>query len=551
MTRKFNFLCTLSLMLLVSTMAVAQPNATTISSEDGIMQSTEVNAGKYPVKPKSMWELGINGGLTAITGDAYSDFPGFGVGLHVRKALNYALSVRGGYNYHNASGTNHFTTPMSNLAADYSQIPLAELAKMNANGVIPAYKTSVNDFSLELVVNLSNLKFHKSASKWGFYAAAGIGYITHKTNLNLLDANDMAYDWSSLNGINRKTNLPLVEDKLGSGDVYETPAYTNDDLSGTNSGTYFSVAPGVSYKINKQINISLEQKVMFTNAELLNGVIINPSNFVNDIMTYSNLRINFNLGNPKKQVEPLYWLNPLDAPYDMIANNTERLDNLGDLLADKDGDGVPDKLDKEQNTPAGAIVNTKGETLDSDADGVPDYLDKQPFTEPGESVNGEGKSTKVQPDYVVKNDLDAIAKQKNWVNVPQKAVPNKAAGVTSWFLPMIHFDNSSSSIKPTYYPQLDHVATVLKKNPSLNVVVEGHASSTSSVGVNNRLSYKRAKAAIDFLVSNYGISASRLTLRYAGEASPLSGSNGNNFMNRRVEFSVNDGSVSSMGAPGN
>ncbi|MGB0985115.1 MAG: OmpA family protein, partial [Saprospiraceae bacterium] len=105
--------------------------------------------------------------------------------------------------------------------------------------------------------------------------------------------------------------------------------------------------------------------------------------------------------------------------------------------------------------------------------------------------------------------------------------------------------------KPTYYPQLDHVATVLKKNPSLNVVVEGHASSTSSVGVNNRLSYKRAKAAIDFLVSNYGISASRLTLRYAGEASPLSGSNGNNFMNRRVEFSVNDGSVSSMGAPGN
>jgi OOP family OmpA-OmpF porin len=550
MTRKFNFLCALSLMLLVSTMAVAQPNATTITSEDGIMQSTEVNAGKYPVKPKDMWELGINGGLSAITGDAYSNFPGFGVGLHVRKSLNYALSIRGGYNYHSASGTNHFTTPVSNVAAEYGTIDPLQLLALRDNNVIPAYKTTVNDFSLELVVNLSNLKFHKSASKWGFYAAAGIGLVTHTTNLDLLDANGAAYDWAELGtSINRGDNLPKVEAKLDG--EYETAAFTSDDLAGTSSGTYFSVAPGVSYKINKQINISLEQKVMFTNAELLNGVAINPSNFVNDIMTYSNLRINFNLGNPKKQVEPLYWLNPLDAPYDMIANNTERLDNLGDLLADKDGDGVPDKLDKEQNTPAGAIVNTKGETLDSDADGVPDYLDKQPFTEPGESVNGEGKSTKVQPDYVVKNELDGIAKTKNWVNVPQKVVAAKPAGVSSWFLPMIHFDNSSSSIKPTYYPQLDHVATVMKKNPSLNIVVEGHASATSSVGVNNRLSYNRAKAAIDFLVNNYGISASRLTLRYEGEAKPLAGSKGNNFMNRRVEFSVNDGSVSSMGNPSN
>ncbi|MGB0863862.1 MAG: OmpA family protein [Saprospiraceae bacterium] len=547
MTRKFNFLYTLSLMLLVSTMAVAQPNATTITSEDGIMQSTEVNAGKYPVKPKSMWELGINGGHSMVTGDVYPKLPaGFAVGLHVRKSLNYVLSIRAGYNYHSTSGLNHYQGSI----ADEGNPALLPLIAAGKTKHVLAYKTAINDFNAELVVNLSNLKFHKSTSKWGFYAAAGFGFVTHNTDLDMLKDDGTPHDWSSISGINRGDNLESVKGILDG--TYETDSYTNDDLSGTSAGTYFSVAPGVSYKINKQINISLEQKLMFTNAELLDGSAkYGTNNFVNDVISYTNLRVNFNLGNPKKQVEPLYWLNPLDAPYDMIANNTERLDNLGDLLADKDGDGVPDKLDKEQNTPAGAIVNTKGETLDSDADGVPDYLDKQPFTEPGEAVNGEGKSTKVQPDYVVKNDLDAIAKQKNWVNVPQKAVPNKAAGVTSWFLPMIHFDNSSSSIKPTYYPQLDHVATVLKKNPSLNVVVEGHASSTSSVGVNNRLSYKRAKAAIDFLVSNYGISASRLTLRYAGEASPLSGSNGNNFMNRRVEFSVNDGSVSSMGAPGN
>ena len=538
MTRKFNFLCTLSLILFVSTMVVAQPNATTTTtSEDGIMQSTEENAGKYPERPKDMWELGISIGHSSVSGDVYPNFPaGFGVGLHVRKALNYMLSYRGGYTFHSTSNTNHYYEAVTNTVGDARTL----LESQGASTFVHSSRTTSHDLSGELVINLSNLNFHKSSSKWGLYAAPGFGFLLSSTNADLLDAGGALYN-HNITGGDRQTNLPTIQGNLDGN--YETNIASNE------ARTYLSAAVGASYKVNKQINLSLDHKIAFTNAELLDGSARQgTNNFVNDILGFTSVKLNFNLGNPKQQVEPLYWLNPLDAPYDMIANNTQRLDNLGDLLADKDGDGVPDKLDKEQNTPAGAIVNTKGETLDSDGDGVPNYLDKEPYSEPNAAVNGEGVNTKVEPNYVTKDDLTKMEADRDWVNKDQPVQTASSGGAANWFLPMIHFDNGSSNIKPTYFPQLDHVATVLKNNPDVNVVVEGHASSTASVATNNRLSYNRAKSAIDYLVSNYGISASRLTLRYKGEAEPLGG-NGANYMNRRVEFRLNSDNESSMGSP--
>jgi flagellar motor protein MotB len=55
------------------------------------------------------------------------------------------------------------------------------------------------------------------------------------------------------------------------------------------------------------------------------------------------------------------------------------------------------------------------------------------------------------------------------------------------------------------------------------------------------LSYNRAKAAVDMLVSQYGISRNRIILNWAGEGSKLIPGAGSNASNRRVEFRVAKG----------
>ncbi|HET6989731.1 MAG TPA: thrombospondin type 3 repeat-containing protein, partial [Bacteroidia bacterium] len=57
---------------------------------------------------------------------------------------------------------------------------------------------------------------------------------------------------------------------------------------------------------------------------------------------------------------------------------------------DFDKDGVADKDDQCQGTPAGVKVDHKGCPLDGDEDGVPDYLDKEPNTKKGAKVDVNG-----------------------------------------------------------------------------------------------------------------------------------------------------------------
>src|SRR5690606_3023757 len=122
------------------------------------------------------------------------------------------------------------------------------------------------------------------------------------------------------------------------------------------------------------------------------------------------LRLGINLGNFDKITEPLYWLNPLDATMNDIAELKQRpiLD-----LTDSDGDGIIDMLDQEKDSPAGAPVDTRGVTLDSDGDGVADYMDKEPYSPPGFTTDSEGVSSAPRlSEEDVNNLIDA--KQAKW-----------------------------------------------------------------------------------------------------------------------------------------
>ena len=87
--------------------------------------------------------------------------------------------------------------------------------------------------------------------------------------------------------------------------------------------------------------------------------------------------------------------------------------------------------------------------------------------------------------------------------------------------------------------ELAEVYTILSTNPTVSVVVEGHADETGSEGYNQRLSEKRANAAAEYLIQ-LGVSADRLSTKGYGEAAPLSDNNTSEgrAANRRVEFKV-------------
>jgi outer membrane protein OmpA-like peptidoglycan-associated protein len=133
-------------------------------------------------------------------------------------------------------------------------------------------------------------------------------------------------------------------------------------------------------------------------------------------------------------------------------------------------------------------------------------------------------------------------------------------GSLNWFLPMIHFDLDKYYIKPEFYGSLHQIATVMKSHPDMKVVAHGYTDNRSSNEYNNVLSYNRANAAINYLVSNYNLPRSRFILTYGGEGSPIvpglkdsynitATDEYKQYINRRVEFSVATATDTEMSKP--
>ncbi len=84
----------------------------------------------------------------------------------------------------------------------------------------------------------------------------------------------------------------------------------------------------------------------------------------------------------------------------------------------------------------------------------------------------------------------------------------------------IHFDFDKYDIRPNDAKVLDENAGWIKANPSYLILIEGHADERGTNEYNLALGERRAKAAMDYLVSQ-GVSARRLTLVSYGEERPV------------------------------
>jgi outer membrane protein OmpA-like peptidoglycan-associated protein len=510
---------------------------TSLIPDKRMPQHSEFLNGTYnfPAKPRNQWEIGIKTGLFNVSGDIPSQlaFPSFG--LHVRKAFGYIFSMRLEYMY--GTGKGRTFNPATNFqkntawaangsaATSYSApyripgVPDRTVSSLNVYYGAPAntpyevvyynYKTKVQDLSLQGVVTLNNIRFHKAKTGFAFYGFGGVGGTVYDTKVNALDGG-AKYNFASIttNSVykNRKDTYKALKNLMDKS--YETPAQNQGPRRPKLFGETFkpsgTVGVGVAFKLSNRVNLAIEDRQTFIKDDLLDGQqwqenAYGDAALTSDFDTYNFASVGLNINLGAKSVEPLWWLNPLDYAYSEIRN--PRLMRLPKpVLPDSDGDGVTDQFDQEQ-TPQGCPVDSHGVTKDTDGDGVPDCKDKELIT----------------PTYCQPVDADGIGKCP--VPCPDSTCPGwgvrkEDCSQKLGSLPSISFKTATNRVDDDAKAVLASVAGRLRNSPECKVVVIGYCSSSKK---EQQLSWDHVNAVINYLVEKEGISADRFIFNYGQE----------------------------------
>ena len=194
--------------------------------------------------------------------------------------------------------------------------------------------------------------------------------------------------------------------------------------------------------------------------------------------------------------------------YDFITDLEEEKENIDkdQLLNDRDKDGVADDKDLCPDEPGDKLANG---CPDFDKDGIPDKYDLCPHLFGTVKTQGCPELTNAEQLILTRALSD------------------------------LKFDFDKDGIEQVSFIALTDLTVLLHKNPSMNLLIEGHASAEGSASYNLSLSARRAKAVQNFFIGR-GISKGRLIIDFYGENTPLN----NNINeeeranNRRVEFDI-------------
>ncbi|WP_207515546.1 OmpA family protein [Longitalea luteola] len=502
------------LFLLTSAVSYAQLGGTYDVMDSSVVpskrlpQHTEFMANNYayPAKPRNQWELGLQVGAFSISGDVRNRFPGLGAAIHARKALGYVFSLRGQLGFGTTKGLNF------QPSTSYSKNP-AWAGYGAGTPVFYNYKTNIYDLSIQGVVTLSNIRFHKAKSSFNIYAFAGLGGMIYDVNIDALNGST-PYDFSS-----------VVAQYGPSGFQYEDRKDIKSDLKDILDGDYETegeidngqpqlfdkpfrfmgnVGVGVQFKLNKRLSLAIEDKWTITKSDLLDGNQWQENGpgqqtaQTRDYDAYNFLSLGINVAIGNKAVEPLWWLNPLDYAYNEV-NKPRHMKLPKPVLDDADGDGITDQFDQEPNTPAGAPVDSHGVSRDTDGDGVPDHKDKELVT-----------PTQCQP-----VDADGVGKCPppaccdSLMKIIEEGGIRGKCGIGD--LPSITFRPRSITLSNDAKALLASAAQQIKNNPNCKIAVIGYCSSSKS---EQQLSWDRVNAVISYLVDKEGINQDRFIFKY-------------------------------------
>jgi len=434
----------------------------------------------YPAKPRDQWELGFAAGVSRIYGDVKSKV-GFGGSLSARKALGHFISLRAQY-----IGSFNSGAPTTKYDSVIGQKP---------------YKSQTHNLGIDVIASLNTLGFYRGNPKFNFYILGGTSLI----------ATQVKVDYGGTRG--ERIFYGIGENNDQKGIITTVGGVTVNGRKGWSVMPTVNFGAGFAYKINNKINVGFENKVSLTSPgyDYADGF---KSGNSNDYYSYTSLRLNINMGNSSKRVQPLYWINPNNYIYNEV-NKPQHMKMPKVKLDDKDGDGVTDQFDLEPNTPAGAKVDTHGRALDTDGDGVPDFKDKEMLTsQKCFPVNNEGVGTCPDP-ACCKEMKDEVSKLKEEL-ATKLTKPSLDPNLGE--LPSIQFKGKNNSkLDKVAQDLLASIAQKMKNNPNSRVKVIGYGATDKKA---QQASWEKVNAVIKYLVEKQGIAENRFIFTYGQEGDP-------------------------------
>jgi outer membrane protein OmpA-like peptidoglycan-associated protein/Tol biopolymer transport system component len=144
-----------------------------------------------------------------------------------------------------------------------------------------------------------------------------------------------------------------------------------------------------------------------------------------------------------------------------------------------------------------------------------------------------------KPGYLFYSENFSLTENKEYkpivINIPLTPITKDSIVI----LKNVFFDTDKFTLRPESKIELNKLIDFLKLNATLKVEVGGHTDNVGDKKRNMTLSDNRAKAVLDYLVTN-GVPKERLTAKGYGDTKPMvkNDSDENRQTNRRTEFKI-------------